>query len=188
MPKIENAAWHSDSNHWLPAANDGGTKGGNREQEISTISRSIKEIAKELNVPIIALSQLSRSVETRGGDKRPMLSDLRESGAIEQDADMVCFIYRPEYYGLTEDENGMPTEGVGEIIVAKHRNGSLDTVKLKFIKELTRFSNLDSFDSDGAGFSPNKEFDTNSDTITLGSKMNDDDDNPLANTNDDIPF
>lgn len=165
-----------------------GTKGGNREQEISTISRSIKEIAKELNIPIIALSQLSRSVETRGGDKRPMLSDLRESGAIEQDADMVCFIYRPEYYGLLEDENGMPTEGVGEIIVAKHRNGSLDTVKLRFIKELTKFDNLDSFDGAGAGFSPNKEFDTNSDTITLGSKMNDDDDSPLANTTDDIPF
>lgn len=166
-----------------------GTKGGNREQEISTISRSIKEIAKEINVPIIALSQLSRSVETRGGDKRPMLSDLRESGAIEQDADMVVFIYRPEYYGLLEDENGMPTDGIGEIIVAKHRNGSLDTVRLKFVKELTRFDNLDAFDTMdyGSGFAPNKDFETSADTITLGSKMNDDDD-PLANTTDDIPF
>jgi replicative DNA helicase len=167
-----------------------GIKGGNREQEISTISRSIKEIAKELNVPIIALSQLSRSVETRGGDKRPMLSDLRESGAIEQDADMVCFIYRPEYYGLIEDENGMPTDGIGEIIVAKHRNGSLDTVRLKFVKELTRFDNLDAFDSMdyGSGFSPNKEFEGSSDTITLGSKMNDDDDDLLNNLNDEVPF
>jgi replicative DNA helicase len=166
-----------------------GSSTGNREQEISTISRSIKEIAKEINVPIIALSQLSRSVETRGGDKRPMLSDLRESGAIEQDADMVCFIYRPEYYDLLEDENGMPTEGIGEIIVAKHRNGSLDTVKLRFIKQLTRFENLDTFDTTnyGTGFSPNKEFDENSDTITIGSKMNDDD-SPIANNTDDIPF
>ena len=166
-----------------------GIKGGNREQEISTISRSIKEIAKEINVPIIALSQLSRSVETRGGDKRPMLSDLRESGAIEQDADMVCFIYRPEYYGLLEDENGMPTDGVGEIIVAKHRNGSLDTIRLKFIKELTRFDNLDAFDSldYGAGFSPNKDFENSSDTITLGSKMNEDDD-LLTNFDDEVPF
>ena len=167
-----------------------GTKGGNREQEISTISRSIKEIAKEINVPIIALSQLSRSVETRGGDKRPMLSDLRESGAIEQDADMVCFIYRPEYYDLLEDENGMPTEGIGEIIVAKHRNGSLDTVKLRFIKELTRFDNLDAFDTMdyGSGFTPNKSFDDDSDTMIVGSKMNDDEDSPLENTTDDIPF
>ncbi|MCG8578058.1 MAG: replicative DNA helicase [Flavobacteriales bacterium] len=166
-----------------------GTKTGNREQEISTISRSIKEIAKEINVPIIALSQLSRSVETRGGDKRPILSDLRESGAIEQDADMVCFIYRPEYYGLIEDENGMPTEGIGEIIVAKHRNGSLDTVRLRFIKELTKFDNLDSFDTMdyGSGFSPNKDFEASADTITLGSKMNDDDDF-LSNTNDEVPF
>ncbi|UKN01734.1 replicative DNA helicase [Paracrocinitomix mangrovi] len=166
-----------------------GTKGGNREQEISTISRSIKEIAKEINVPIIALSQLSRSVETRGGDKRPMLSDLRESGAIEQDADMVVFIYRPEYYGLDQDENGLPTEGIGEIIVAKHRNGSLDTVRLKFIKELTRFDNLDAFDTMdyGTSFVPNKDFDNSSDTITLGSKMNDDD-IPLGNNLDDIPF
>ncbi len=165
-----------------------GIKGGNREQEISTISRSIKEIAKELSVPIIALSQLSRSVETRGGSKRPMLSDLRESGAIEQDADMVCFIYRPEYYGLTEDENGMPTDGTGEIIVAKHRNGSLDDVRLRFIKELTRFDNLDSFDTMdyGAGFSPNKNFEDITDTITLESKMNDDD--FKTNLDEDIPF
>ncbi|MBK7129766.1 MAG: replicative DNA helicase [Crocinitomicaceae bacterium] len=167
-----------------------GSKGGNREQEISTISRSIKEIAKELNVPIIALSQLSRSVETRGGDKRPLLSDLRESGAIEQDADMVCFIYRPEYYGLIEDENGMPTEGIGEIIVAKHRNGSLDTVRLKFVKELTKFDNLDAFDNGVYGtFKPNTGFESNNvATITVKSKMNQDDDDFLTTSQDDPPF
>src|SRR5690606_5134191 len=114
-------------------------------QEISTISRSIKEIAKELNVPMIALSQLSRSVEQRGGDKRPVLSDLRESGAIEQDADIVSFIYRPEYYGFDTDENGESNKGVGEIIIAKHRNGSLDTVRLRFIGEFARFENINSY-------------------------------------------
>ena len=168
-----------------------GTSGGNREQEISTISRSIKEIAKEISVPIIALSQLSRSVETRGGDKRPMLSDLRESGAIEQDADQVVFIYRPEYYGLVEDENGLPTEGIGEIIVAKNRHGSLDNVRLRFIKHLTRFDNLDSFDEPEFGstsFTPNKDFESGgADTITLGSKMNDDNDF-LTNTSEEVPF
>ena len=100
------------------------TGGGNREQEIASISRALKGIAKELNIPVIALSQLSRAVETRGGDKRPQLSDLRESGSIEQDADMVMFLYRPEYYGITQDESGMPTQGTGEVIIAKHRNGS----------------------------------------------------------------
>ena len=128
---------------YLQLMTAGSSKGGNREQEISTISRSIKEIAKELNIPIIALSQLSRSVETRGGDKRPMLSDLRESGAIEQDADIVTFIYRPEYYGITQDEAGNNLNGTGEIIIAKHRNGSLASVNLKFIDYLAKFTDLD---------------------------------------------
>ena len=121
------------------------SKAGNREQEISTISRSLKSIAKELNVPVIALSQLSRAVETRGGSKRPLLSDLRESGAIEQDADIVCFIYRPEYYGITEwdDDEATPCEGQGEFIIAKHRNGGLDNIRLKFIGHLAKFADLD---------------------------------------------
>lgn len=124
---------------------------GNREQEVASISRSLKAIAKELNIPIIALSQLNRSVESRGGDKRPQLSDLRESGAIEQDADLVAFIHRPEYYGLTEDAQGMPTAGIAEIIVAKHRNGAVDTVKLRFRKEQAKFMDLDEGDMGGDG-------------------------------------
>jgi replicative DNA helicase len=112
---------------------------GNREQEISTISRTLKVIAKELNVPVIALSQLSRAVETRGGDKRPQLSDLRESGAIEQDADLVLFIHRAEYYGFTTDSEGNSTAGVAEVLIAKHRNGALGTVQLRFIDYLMKF-------------------------------------------------
>ncbi len=151
----------------------GDTRGGNREQEISGISRSIKSIAKELDIPIIALSQLSRAVETRGGDKRPMLSDLRESGAIEQDADIVCFLYRPEYYKIYEDEHGS-TLGMGEVIVAKHRNGALDTVRLRFIPELAKFADLEtisgSFGGDGTGSGDAFR------TITRPSRMNDDTD------------
>jgi len=116
---------------------------GNREQEISNISRAIKGIAKELDIPVIALSQLSRAVETRGGDKRPQLSDLRESGAIEQDADMVMFIYRPEYYGITADEEGNTTQGMAELIIAKHRNGSTEDVKIRFLNHLAKFVNWD---------------------------------------------
>ncbi|MFZ0489891.1 MAG: replicative DNA helicase, partial [Salegentibacter sp.] len=135
---------------YLQLMTAGGTqKGGNREQEISTISRNLKALAKELNVPVIALSQLSRAVETRGGSKRPLLSDLRESGAIEQDADIVSFIYRPEYYKIDEwdDEERSPTEGQGEFIVAKHRNGGLENIRLKFIGHLGKFDNLEDFDS-----------------------------------------
>jgi replicative DNA helicase len=121
----------------------GDSAAGNREQEIASISRALKSLAKEMSVPVIALSQLSRGVETRGGDKRPQLSDLRESGSIEQDADIVIFLYRPEYYKITEDENGMPTQGMAEMIIAKHRNGSTGTVRLKFVGRYTKFTDFD---------------------------------------------
>ena len=136
------------------------TRGGNREQEVAMISRSLKAIAKELNIPIIALSQLNRSVESRGGNKRPQLSDLRESGAIEQDADLVAFIHRPEYYGLMTDEDGTPTQGMAEIIVAKHRNGAVDTIKLRFRKEQAKFMDYDDISGDGFSMdsSMNSEF------------------------------
>ncbi|MFV0590432.1 MAG: replicative DNA helicase [Draconibacterium sp.] len=137
---------------------------GNREQEVSMISRSLKAIAKELNVPIIALSQLSRAVESREG-KRPQLSDLRESGAIEQDADIVCFIHRPEYFGITEDESGNSLLGVAELIIAKHRNGATADVHLRFKKEMAKFSDMDPQFASGG-------FDA---VQTFGSSMNQDD-------------
>jgi replicative DNA helicase len=151
---------------------------GNREQEISSISRSLKALAKELNVPVIALSQLSRAVETRGGTKRPQLSDLRESGAIEQDADIVSFIYRPEYYQILEDENGQSQKGLAEIIVAKHRNGAVDTVKLRFTDQFARFSDLDEFNFDAL---PAGVFQDPSpaNVIIRPSRMNDDEDIPF---------
>ncbi|WP_206680703.1 replicative DNA helicase [Hymenobacter polaris] len=176
----------------LMSGGEPGRPGGNREQEIASISRALKGLAKELNVPVLALSQLSRSVETRGGDKKPQLSDLRESGSIEQDADMVVFLYRPEYYKITEDEMGNPTQGMGEVIIAKHRNGSLETVQLKFIGRFTKFADLDGFDG-GGGFGdssytpgglPSSSFDNEGgaggdaasygapQTIRLGSRMN----------------
>jgi replicative DNA helicase len=153
----------------LMTAGGAGKGGGNREQEISTISRNLKALAKELDVPVIALSQLSRAVETRGSSKRPLLSDLRESGAIEQDADIVSFIYRPEYYKIEEwdDDEQSPTQGQAEFIIAKHRNGSLENIRLKFIGNLGKFDNLDDFAS---GFSD------------LPSKMNVDD-NPFFTKN-----
>ena len=134
-----------------------------REQEVSMISRSLKTIAKELDVPIIALSQLSRAVEQRGGNKRPQLSDLRESGAIEQDADIVMFIYRPDMAGITQDENGMSTEGMAEIIIAKHRNGRLDSANLMFLAHLAKF------------IEPSSLPPSDSNEIIRGSKMNDSD-------------
>jgi replicative DNA helicase len=118
-------------------------KSAMREQEISAISRSLKAIAKELNVPVIALAQLNRNVEMRAGSKRPQLSDLRDSGAIEQDADIVAFIHRPEYYGFFEDEQGNSTVGIAEIILAKHRNGAVGEVKLRFRSEEAKFYDLE---------------------------------------------
>ena len=155
----------------------GDGKGGNREQEIGSISRALKSVAKELNVPVIALSQLSRAVENRpGAAKRPMLSDLRESGSIEQDADMVLFLYRPEYYGLTEDEEGRSTAGIGEVIVAKHRNGETGTIPLQFVGKFVKFQDLDegammpSAGSAFAGISPSQGMD-GLNNITMPSKM-----------------
>ena len=130
-------------------------------------------LAKELSVPVIALSQLSRAVETRGGSKRPQLSDLRESGAIEQDADIVSFIYRPEYYQILEDENGQSLKGVAEYIIAKHRNGALDTVKLKFTDNFAKFGNLD--DPTFAGLNDPLTGPFQPSIITRGSRMNDED-------------
>ncbi|MBO4801774.1 MAG: replicative DNA helicase [Bacteroidaceae bacterium] len=130
---------------YLQLMNASGMSFGSRQEEVSNISRSLKGLAKELNIPIIALSQLNRSVEKREGDdgKRPQLSDLRESGAIEQDADMVCFIHRPEYYKIYQDEKGRNLRGMAEFIIAKHRNGAVDSVLLKFRNEYARFQDLD---------------------------------------------
>ncbi|MBS1913222.1 MAG: replicative DNA helicase [Bacteroidetes bacterium] len=116
-------------------------KAESREREISMISRGLKQLAKELDIPIIALSQLNRSVESRG-DKRPMLSDLRESGSIEQDADVVMFVHRPEYYGINVDEDGHPTQGMAEVIIGKQRNGPTGIAKTAFLNEYARFENL----------------------------------------------
>ncbi|WP_294284554.1 replicative DNA helicase [uncultured Chryseobacterium sp.] len=193
----------------LMTAGGGGKGAGNREQEISMISRSLKAIAKELNVPVIALSQLSRSVETRPG-KRPQLSDLRESGAIEQDADIVSFIFRPEYYKITvwdNDEEGQETstENQAELIIAKHRNGATADVRLSFLKHFAKFADIEmAFDGGGgsmgyssngglqgepSGFDkikttiqPGAAFDLPDSSKLSGSSMNDFDDD------DDFPF
>lgn len=143
---------------------------GNREQEISYISRSLKALAKELDIPVIALAQLSRQAERRT-DNKPQLSDLRESGSIEQDADLVGFIYRPEYYGLTDDEEGNSTKGIGEFIIQKHRNGPTDVVKLRYQGEFTKFSNLnDSILHDDFSFTDRSGLPG---SYVVGSKMND---------------
>jgi replicative DNA helicase len=193
----------------LMTASSGGKGGGNREQEIAMISRSLKAIAKELNVPVIALSQLSRTVETRPG-KRPQLSDLRESGAIEQDADIVSFIFRPEYYKIAvwdNDEEGQEssTENQAELIIAKHRNGATADVRLSFMKHFAKFGDLDLYGNNDYGntigyqptnqienqsgfekikttIQPGAAFDLPDNSKVSGSSMNDLDDE------DDFPF
>lgn len=156
---------------YLQLMTAGGNKSGNREQEISTISRSLKGIAKELKIPVIALSQVNRGVESRTStSKRPILADLRESGAIEQDADIVTFIYRPEYYKIYEWENSDDSRGQAEIIIAKHRNGSLENIRLKFISNLAKFSDLDYFD----GVNEDGSLGDEPSFISHSSSMNDD--------------
>lgn len=160
---------------YLQLMNVEGLKGGTRTEEVSLISRSLKALAKELNVPVIALSQLSRSVETRGGIKRPILSDLRESGAIEQDADLVSFLYRPEYYGLKEyDEDGRSTEGLVEFILAKHRNGDVGTVLLRFLAKNTKFVDYEqNFVNTASGYvDASLPEQISGDRIKMGSKLN----------------
>lgn len=165
---------------YLQLMNASGMAFGSREQEVSMISRSLKGLAKELNIPIIALSQLNRGVEGRTGaeGKRPQLSDLRESGAIEQDADMVCFIHRPEYYKILEDEKGNSLVGVAEIIIAKHRNGATGDVRLNFKSEFARFQNLSSdLDADMRNY-----------TSKIGAELNSHPGPPLSSSNDPLPF
>ena len=151
---------------YLQLMNASGMSFGSREQEVSIISRSLKGLAKELDIPIIALSQLNRGVEGRSGleGKRPQLSDLRESGAIEQDADMVCFIHRPEYYHLTEDAQGNSLLGIAEIIIAKHRNGATGDIQLKFKGQYAKFMNKDDRDKDDNPFNAGYQ--------VISSKMN----------------
>lgn len=171
----------------------GENRNSNREQEISNISRNLKALAKELSVPIIALSQLSRAVETRGagkdGNKMPQLSDLRESGAIEQDADMVMFLYRPEYYDITTNELGENNRGETHVRIAKHRNGSLETIKLRALLHIQKFTEDDAGSLGGTGLTGNWKpvSDVDGDGgakvfIQTGSRMNDlpeDEDTPF---------
>jgi replicative DNA helicase len=168
----------------------GENRNGNREQEISNISRNLKGLAKELQVPIIALSQLSREVEKRKeGNKMPQLSDLRESGAIEQDADMVCFMYRPEYYDVTQNEMGESNRGETHIRIAKHRNGSLDTIKLKALLHIQKFIDDDGSTDyglpnlpGGGSWKPVSDVDGPKLYIQTSSKMNE------FNDEEDSPF
>ncbi|HET9430191.1 MAG TPA: replicative DNA helicase [Chitinophagaceae bacterium] len=170
----------------------GENRSSNREQEISNISRNLKGLAKELNVPIIALSQLSRAVEQRGakeGSRIPQLSDLRESGAIEQDADMVMFLYRPDYYEISTNAEGENVKGLTEVKIAKHRNGSLETVKLKALLHIQKFVNWDEdpysgIGLPGGGWRPVEDSGGSGEKLYIqtGSKMND------IQDEDDSPF
>ena len=153
---------------YLQLMNANGAKFGSRQEEVSTISRSLKGLAKELNIPILALSQLNRSVENRDSNdgKRPQLSDLRESGAIEQDADMVLFVHRPEYYHILQDEKGNDLRGMAQIIIAKHRKGATGDVLLNFRGEFTRFQNPEDAIIPPSGSGGGE---------IIGSKLNDED-------------
>jgi replicative DNA helicase len=169
---------------YLQLMNASGMSFGNREQEVSIISRSLKGLAKELDIPIIALSQLNRAVESRATDgKRPQLSDLRESGAIEQDADMVCFIHRPEYYKITQDPiTGESLIGIGEIIIAKHRNGAIGDVKLRFRDRYVKFENLveePSFTEIASKINSEQQF---------NGESNFQNSVPIAPSNNEVPF
>jgi replicative DNA helicase len=156
---------------YLQLMQGGAEHKGNREQEISSISRSLKALSKELDVPIIALSQLSREVEKRGGTKKPILSDLRESGSIEQDADMVLFIYRPEYYKIETDEKGESTTGLAEISIAKNRSGATKDLKLRFIAKYAKFADYgDDYDVTDT-ISPNTSFEGQVRTRNVMSRM-----------------
>lgn len=163
-------------------------RNGNREQEISMISRQLKALSKELEIPVLAMSQLSRAVENRVGNK-PQLSDLRESGAIEQDADIVMFIYRPEYYGIMEDNKGS-TAGMADLIIAKHRSGEVGEVRMRFVSNFVRFENpseIAGLDAAAAGALPqNTSFDQQSGTMIVDSKMNED--AGLMPDDGDVPF
>lgn len=172
---------------YLQLMNANGMKFNSRQEEVSTISRSLKGLAKELDIPIIALSQLSRAVEQRPGEdgKRPQLSDLRESGAIEQDADMVIFVHRPEYYHILEDSNGNSLKGMALICIAKHRKGATADVTLSFKGEYTRFANPDEFDP----YATNSA-DGNYRSSDLNQSFSADDDPlgaPISNSND-VPY
>ncbi|EGK01168.1 replicative DNA helicase [Dysgonomonas gadei] len=171
---------------YLQLMNASGMNYGSREQEVSMISRSLKGLAKELNIPIIALSQLNRGVEGRAGaeGKRPQLSDLRESGAIEQDADMVCFIHRPEYYKILEDDKGNSLIGLAEIIIAKHRNGATGDVLLRFKSEFARFQNVDDDYNFGAGQNFSSKINTDASAPSSGQDFQ-----PMQGAgNDFVPF
>ena len=177
----------------MSAGSDAMNRNGNREQEISTISRQLKALSKELGIPVLAMSQLSRAVETRGGSKKPMLSDLRESGAIEQDADIVMFIYRPEYYGLLDDEKGS-TLGMADIILAKHRSGAVGEVRLRFVGKYARFENPEFTTNAQLANSmmpQNASFDSGASTLIVDSKINKDVEGGTPSSfvpNDDTPF
>ena len=176
---------------YLQLMNANGMRFSSRQEEVSTISRSLKGLAKELDIPILALSQLNRGVESREGleGKRPQLSDLRESGAIEQDADMVLFVHRPEYYHIYQDDNGRDLRGMAQIIIAKHRKGATGDVLLTFRGEFTRFENPE----DRRLGSSKSQNDT--DGEILGSRLNGDQPNsgesPFAGfgeATDTVPF